>query len=183
MASIVVSNTERFIATNQAARAAFIEDVASRMAQQERLFITDIQSKQMSGQKGKLYTNVVTGNLRRKWFNQTIRQNQSVKALVWSTTPYAPHLELQEGESNPAPVRIGEHMVREHYRTVQAQGPARSKRGKRPQGETLVRAHVVRAHWVLSYKRLRIGEAWEKDFIPKMRENITAAMAAHFPVG
>lgn len=183
MASVLVSNTERVVSSNQAARAAFIEDVAKRLAQREMLFIADVKSKQMSGRQGHLYTNVVTGNLRRKWFNQTIRENQSIKAIVWSTTPYAPGLELQEGEQEASPVRIPEHTVREHYRRVVAHGPAKSKRGKRPQAETLVRSHTVRAHWVLSYKRLRIGQAWQADFIPKMREDINAAVAAHFPVG
>lgn len=165
MASIIVSNTERMVAGNAGARAAFMEDVARRMAQRELVFIADIKSKQMSGQKGNLYTNVITGNLRRKWFNTTIRQNQTITALVWSTTPYAPHLEGETG-----PVRVAEHVVREH---------TRAGRGGKAH---VVRAHSVRAHWVLRHGRLRIGEAWTRDFIPKMREEIGSAMAKHFPV-
>lgn len=182
MATVLVSNTEKVLQASGAARQAFIEDVARRIAQRELLFIADIKSKQMSGRQGDLYTNVVTGMLRRNWFNTTIRQNQSIKAMVWSTTPYAPHLELQDGEQAVSPVQVREHVVGEYYRRTRAQGPAKSKRGKPPQAETLVRAHTVRAHWVLSYKRLRIGQAWQSDFAPKMREDINAAFAAHFPV-
>lgn len=182
MASFLISNTGKIVEINRKANAEFLADLAQRLNRSELGFVAEIKSKQMSGQQGKLYTNVITGNLRRKWFNEVVPQNQSVKAMVWSTAPYAPHLELHDGEQAASAIRIPDHTVQEHYRQVRAHGPAKTKRGKAPQASILVRAHTVRAHWQMSYKRLRIGQAWQSDFMPKMRQDITAAVAAHFPV-
>ncbi len=181
MASFLVSNTGKIVEVGRKASADFLADVARRLLRRELQFIADIKSKQMSGRNGDRGVNVITGNLRRKWFNEVVPQNQHVKAMVWSTTPYAPHLEQQEGRPMAEQVQIAEHTVNEYYRRTRAQGPARSKRGKAPQAETLVKAHTVRAHFVLVRRRLQIGQAWRADFIPKMREDINAALAAHFP--
>lgn len=161
MATIIKTNTEQFLQHNQEKRREFIEDVALRMAQGELLFITDIKQKQMSGQRGSLGTNVITDMLRSKWFNTTIRQNQNVKAMVWSTTPYAPLHE--EGGTFMVPA----HGVKEHMR--------KSKNGV----EYNVAAHIVMDHQVVFHKRLRIGEAWEQTFIPNMRKQIDASAAKY----
>ncbi len=157
MPSVIKSNITPFIQGRVQNRAKFLDAVSNRLGRAELLFIGDIKAKQMSGQHGSTGTNVITGMLRRQWYNTTIRQNQSVQALVWSTTPYAP---LHE---DGGIVRIPGHTVRAHMR--------RGKKG----GSHPVRAHAVASHWVQYHARLRIGEAWERDFVPEMTRIITQA--------
>jgi phage gpG-like protein len=82
------------VAANAAHRAAFMDEVARLFARQESDFINMIKKDQMSyskeGPAMLTGTRVQTGKLRRDWYNTNIRQNQSIKAMVWSTTPYAP---------------------------------------------------------------------------------------------
>ena len=87
------TNTAEFLAKNTASRNLFLEDVQTRLNRAELFFIGDIQKNQMTGHfgpGGTLGTRVVTGMLRRNWFQKTIIINKKIKALVWTTTPYAP---------------------------------------------------------------------------------------------
>jgi len=150
--TLLFSNTSAFLSNNQAKRAAFLDAVATGMYRAEARFIANIQQNQMSGQRGKLGTNVISDMLRKNWYQTTIKENQSIKAAVWSTTPYAPYLEADE---HPDGIDI-----------YPKNGKAlRWKAGGR---------------WFFAKKvhlpaRLRIGEAWRNDFAPDFRAVIDKA--------
>ncbi len=162
MASIVKSNVSLVVSNNQAKRAEFFDGVARAMNRAEMLFISKIQAERMHRQSTGVGTNVRTGMLRRDWFNATIRQNQAIQALVWSTTPYAPELDSEGFYVVPG------HPVAAHTR--------RKKKG----GTTVVKAHAVGQYWVHHKNLLQIGVAWEKDFLPLLEKEIVAMAAKTF---
>lgn len=87
----IKTNTEKFLAANRESRVKFLEDVLKKLPAVTVEFVGKIKLEQMSGQQGYRYTNVVTDQLRGDWFTKAeVTSNQSVKAFVWSTTPYAP---------------------------------------------------------------------------------------------
>ena len=151
------TNTEAFVSSNAESRRNFLIAISQKLPGAVVSFIGKIQQEQMSGRHGDSGTNIVTNQLRLGW-NQpngeglksvSVDQNQYVKAMVWSTTPYAPYHE-----------NGGTYQVPQHF--------SMSRNGK---------SFSVRAHPVHYTKRLHIGEAWEADFAPSMVGVINDAAA------
>lgn len=124
MASFTLTtNTRGFLTTQMKKRTDFMAKAIQLIQQETLYFIARIQRDKMSfprsGPVQSDGTRVQTGMLRRNWFQSVVAPNQTIKAQVWSTTPYAP----------------------------------------------------------FQSSRLKIGEAWMQDFLPKMRDAINTAFA------
>lgn len=155
MPSIIKSNVSVVVSSNQAKRAAFMDGAANAIYRATNDFKNKIQDERMHRQATGVGTNVVTGMLRRDWFNLAIRENQTIKALVWSTTPYAPIHE--DGGAYEIPGGTVKAFTRK--------------------GGVKVRSHWRSGHFVHYKSVLGIGEAWEKDFLPMMEKQLIAMAA------
>ncbi len=88
------SNLPKFQQATKEKQGEFIAAVQLKLDRLNRFFIGKIQKEQMNFRKDgppvPNGTRVQTGMLKRNWFQQAVVTGQSVKARVWSTTPYAP---------------------------------------------------------------------------------------------
>lgn len=67
----------------------FVPNVKRNLERAALTFIGEIQSRQMSGQRGSRYTNVITNTLRRDWFPRIKGTGKDISVEVYSTTLYA----------------------------------------------------------------------------------------------
>ncbi len=138
-------NGDKLRAKLEGLRPKFLGALEAKLHNEELVFISGIQQKYMSG-GGRTSpitpysTRVITGQLRRNWFNQTVAQGQGITARVFTTTPYAPvHIYGGDFTRNTAWGKPSKSYT-VHY-------PA----------------------------RIRVGEAWQADFVPQFKRAMQAA--------
>ncbi len=174
------SNSRQFLQNNKEKQIEFLAEVQVKISALNRLFIGKIQREQMnfprnngtkhSGPRA-FGTRVITGQLKRGWYDQVIMNNQHINARVWSTTPYAPMHENANKDGTP---NNGTFQVPAHTRRPPADKRSfdiKTKRALQKPSYTI----VVKAHAVHFTKRLHVGEAWQNDYMPAMRVAINKA--------
>lgn len=156
------SNLGAFKAAGEEKQNRFLEAVQKSIALANLKFISEIQNRQMSFSRDQaptlMGTRWVTGRLRNNWYQSALATGKSILTRVWSTTKYMPMHENATKDGTPT---SGVYTIAAHSR--------RNKNGT---------TSVVRAHTIHMPKRLRVGEAWEKNYPRMARAAVDMAFKA-----